>query len=89
MTPTEVAASSAHGAAKLFPAHVGGPAYLTSLLAVMPGRRLVPTGGIALADVPAWLAAGAYAVGVGSDLLAHDDLEAAFRRAVGARLRPL
>jgi 2-keto-3-deoxy-6-phosphogluconate aldolase len=34
----------------------------------------VPTGGIALRDAATWLAAGAIAVGVGSDLLAADDM---------------
>lgn len=67
-TPTEVLASAAHGIAKLFPAHLGGPRYLRSLLAVVPGARIIPTGGIALGDVDEWIAAGAFAVGVGSAL---------------------
>lgn len=73
-TPAEVAAAAALGPAKLFPAHVGGPAYLRSLLAVLPGAAIVATGGIALSDVPDWLAAGAVAVGVGSDLTASGDI---------------
>ncbi len=68
-TPGEVAAAVGRGMAKLFPAHVGGPSYLRSLLPVLPGAVIVPTGGIGLADVPQWLAAGAPAAGVGSDLL--------------------
>jgi 2-dehydro-3-deoxyphosphogluconate aldolase / (4S)-4-hydroxy-2-oxoglutarate aldolase len=83
MSVGEVLAAAEYGVAKLFPAHVGGVAYLRSLLAIAPGAQLVPTGGIALADVPAWLAAGAVAVGVGRDLLAADDLAAAVRQAVG------
>ncbi|HCT75611.1 MAG TPA: aldolase [Micromonosporaceae bacterium] len=67
-TPAEVAAAASRGIAKLFPAHVGGPTYLKSLLAVLPGAQIMPTGGIKLADVSSWLAAGAIAVGVGSDL---------------------
>jgi 2-dehydro-3-deoxyphosphogluconate aldolase/(4S)-4-hydroxy-2-oxoglutarate aldolase len=39
------------------------------MLAVLPGATVIPTGGIALPDVPDWLAAGAAAVGIGSDLL--------------------
>jgi 2-dehydro-3-deoxyphosphogluconate aldolase/(4S)-4-hydroxy-2-oxoglutarate aldolase len=78
-TPGEVAAAAAQGIAKLFPAHVGGPAYLRSVLAVLPGARIVPTGGIALSDVPAYLAAGAYAVGVGSDLVRAADPAKAVR----------
>jgi 2-dehydro-3-deoxyphosphogluconate aldolase / (4S)-4-hydroxy-2-oxoglutarate aldolase len=68
-TPAELAAGTARGPAKLFPAHVGGVTYLRSMLAVLPGAAIVPTGGIALPQVPDWLAAGAAAVGVGSDLL--------------------
>ncbi len=71
-TPSEVAAAASQGVAKLFPAHVAGPAYLRSLLAVVPGARVVPTGGIPLDDVPRWLAAGAFAVGVGNDLFSGD-----------------
>ncbi len=73
-TPAEVAAAAQFGPAKLFPAHVGGPSYLRSLLAVIPGAAIVPTGGIGLAAVPQWLAAGAIAVGVGSDLTAGGDI---------------
>jgi 2-dehydro-3-deoxyphosphogluconate aldolase/(4S)-4-hydroxy-2-oxoglutarate aldolase len=75
LTPGEVAQAAGHGVAKLFPAHVGGVSYLRSLLAVLPGARIMPTGGIGVADVPAWLAAGALAVGVGSDLYGADDLD--------------
>jgi len=67
-TPAELAAATARGVAKLFPAHVGGVAYLKSLLAVLPGARIMPTGGIKLDQVAQWLAAGAFAVGVGSEL---------------------
>ena len=73
-TPTELAAVGAGRVAKLFPAHVGGPAYLRSLRATMPDLRLVPSGGISLGDVPEWLGAGAYAVAVGSDLTAAPEL---------------
>ncbi|MBO0678486.1 bifunctional 4-hydroxy-2-oxoglutarate aldolase/2-dehydro-3-deoxy-phosphogluconate aldolase [Mycolicibacterium sp. S2-37] len=68
-TPGEIAAAADAGLAKLFPAHVGGPAYLRTLLAVLPGAAVVPTGGIGLDDVGSWLAAGATAVGVGSALV--------------------
>jgi 2-dehydro-3-deoxyphosphogluconate aldolase/(4S)-4-hydroxy-2-oxoglutarate aldolase len=78
-TPAEVAAASARGIAKLFPAHVGGPAYLRSVLAVLPGARIVPTGGIALTEVRDYLRAGAYAVGVGSDLVKAADPAKAVR----------
>ncbi|MFC7328666.1 bifunctional 4-hydroxy-2-oxoglutarate aldolase/2-dehydro-3-deoxy-phosphogluconate aldolase [Marinactinospora rubrisoli] len=74
-TPGEVAAAlRAGGAAKLFPAHVGGPRYLRGLLDVLPGARIVPTGGISVAEAGEWLAAGALAVGVGRALLDDPDL---------------
>ncbi len=79
LTPGELAAAASRGVAKLFPAHVGGVAYLSSVLAVLPGARIVPTGGIALSEVPAWLRAGAFAVGVGRDLAEHPDPGAAIR----------
>ena len=68
-TPAEVLAAADTGIAKLFPAHAVGPRYLRSVLAVAPpDTRVVPTGGIGLDDVEDWLAAGAFAVGVGSEL---------------------
>lgn len=80
-TPAEIAAVASRGPAKLFPASVGGPSYVRSLLAVLPGARIVPTGGVGLADVGAYLDAGAFAVGVGSELTAPGD--------VGERARAL
>ncbi|MCX4529719.1 MULTISPECIES: bifunctional 4-hydroxy-2-oxoglutarate aldolase/2-dehydro-3-deoxy-phosphogluconate aldolase [unclassified Streptomyces] len=79
-TPGEIAAAArGAGAAKVFPAHVGGPAFLRSLKAVLPTALLIPTGGITPAEVPAWLAAGAAAVGIGSGLpTAPSDLTAVF-----------
>jgi 2-dehydro-3-deoxyphosphogluconate aldolase / (4S)-4-hydroxy-2-oxoglutarate aldolase len=76
LTPTEVLAAAEHGVAKLFPAHVGGVSYLRSLLAVAPNARIMPTGGIPLASAADWLAAGAFAVGIGSDLTAPGDIAA-------------
>ena len=74
LTPTEVLDAASRGIAKLFPAHVGGVGYLKSLLAIAPDARIMPTGGIALTEVAAWLSAGAVAVGIGSDLTAAGDI---------------
>jgi 2-dehydro-3-deoxyphosphogluconate aldolase/(4S)-4-hydroxy-2-oxoglutarate aldolase len=68
-SPGEVAAGVARGPVKIFPAHVGGPSYITDLARVLPAAVLVPTGGIALEEVTDWLQAGAAAVGLGSALL--------------------
>ena len=81
-TPAELADAAARGPVKLFPAHLGGPAYLRSVLAVLPQARIVPTGGIRLSEVGAWLDAGAVAVGVGSDLSAPGDVGARVQAAL-------
>jgi 2-dehydro-3-deoxyphosphogluconate aldolase / (4S)-4-hydroxy-2-oxoglutarate aldolase len=83
-TPGEVLAAADRGIAKLFPAHVGGTALLRSILALSPGARIVPTGGIGLADVPAWLDAGAYAVGIGSELRPDPGVAAVLRDTLAA-----
>ena len=83
-TPGEVLAAADRGIAKLFPAHVGGTALLRSILALSPGARIVPTGGIGLADVPAWLDAGAYAVGIGSELRPDPEVAAVLRDTLAA-----
>jgi 2-dehydro-3-deoxyphosphogluconate aldolase/(4S)-4-hydroxy-2-oxoglutarate aldolase len=71
-TPTEV--MRAHGmgvnAVKLFPASLGGPAYIRSLLGPLTHVPLVPTGGIAIQEVPAYLAADAASVGLGGAAMA-------------------
>jgi 2-dehydro-3-deoxyphosphogluconate aldolase/(4S)-4-hydroxy-2-oxoglutarate aldolase len=78
-TPAELAAATAAGVAKLFPAGTVGPAHLKAVLDVLPGARIIPTGGITLATAGEWLAAGAFAVGVGSDLATSPDAPARLR----------
>jgi 2-dehydro-3-deoxyphosphogluconate aldolase/(4S)-4-hydroxy-2-oxoglutarate aldolase len=70
-TPTEVLGAWRSGASavKIFPAAVAGPAYLRHLAGPLPDIPLMPTGGIDLADVAEYVAAGAVAVGLGSPLL--------------------
>ena len=67
-TVTEVIQAMEMGAdaVKVFPAPT--PQWVKDVLAVLPHAPLVPTGGVAPADVPAWLKAGAVACGVGSAL---------------------
>lgn len=71
LSPTEVISAEAGGAAaiKLFPASVGGPAYLRALRDPFPLVPFVPVGGVDADAAQAYLAAGAVAVGVGSPLL--------------------
>jgi 2-dehydro-3-deoxyphosphogluconate aldolase/(4S)-4-hydroxy-2-oxoglutarate aldolase len=71
LTPTEVLAAHQAGSPliKIFPIEsMGGPRYLKMLRDPMPFLRFFPTGGVTLADTPAYLAAGAVAVGVGTAL---------------------
>ena len=79
-TPGELAAATAVGVAKLFPASTAGTRHLKAVLDVLPGARIIPTGGIALDQVGDWLAAGAYAVGVGTDLATRPDAAEVLRR---------
>ena len=76
-TPTECVQVQESGAdhVKLFPADTLGPGYMKALRAPLPGLRLVPTGGIGLGNVAAFLQAGAVAVGVGSTLLTPEILD--------------
>jgi 2-dehydro-3-deoxyphosphogluconate aldolase/(4S)-4-hydroxy-2-oxoglutarate aldolase len=67
-TPAEIADAARRGPAKVFPAHVGGPAFVRSLLAVLPDAQLIPTGGILPEQAGGYLKAGALAVGIGSGL---------------------
>ncbi|MBT2468277.1 bifunctional 4-hydroxy-2-oxoglutarate aldolase/2-dehydro-3-deoxy-phosphogluconate aldolase [Streptomyces sp. ISL-66] len=84
-TPGEIASAvRSAGAAKVFPAHVGGPQFIRSLKAVLPDALIIPTGGIRPGEVRDWLAAGAAAVGIGSGLPADPgELAAVFADLAG------
>ncbi|MCP2341134.1 bifunctional 4-hydroxy-2-oxoglutarate aldolase/2-dehydro-3-deoxy-phosphogluconate aldolase [Actinomadura rupiterrae] len=71
LTPTEVWDAHRAGAPfiKIFPASSVGPEYVAALRQPFPELRYVPVGGIGLDQAPAYLAAGAVAVGVGSPLV--------------------
>ena len=70
LTPTEVGHALAAGAqvVKLFPASTGGLRHYRALLGPFPELQVIPTGGIDAAAAGEWLAAGAVAVGAGSEL---------------------
>lgn len=70
-TPTEILSAWEHGAdfVKLFPAEVGGPAYLKAVRAPLPQVKLIPVGGVTLETAGPFLRAGAAALGVGSNLV--------------------
>lgn len=84
LTPTEVHAAFAAGATavKLFPAGIGGPAYVKDLLGAFPEIPLIPSGGVSERNAREYLAAGAVAVYAGRSLVppelaaagAHDEI---------------
>lgn len=80
LTPSDVMIARGLGAEalKLFPASVGGPAYLKALLAPFPTTQFLPTGGVTPENAAEWFAAGAIAVGAGGSL-APGTLEAGNR----------
>ena len=72
LTPTEIVTAWQAGAdvVKVFPANsMGGASYLKSIKAPLPQVELIPTGGVSLATAEDFLRAGAFALGVGADLV--------------------
>jgi 2-dehydro-3-deoxyphosphogluconate aldolase/(4S)-4-hydroxy-2-oxoglutarate aldolase len=72
LTPTEVVAAWQAGAdaVKIFPCSaLGGAKYLKSLKAPLPQVEMIPTGGVSLATAAEFIEAGAFALGVGADLV--------------------
>jgi 2-dehydro-3-deoxyphosphogluconate aldolase/(4S)-4-hydroxy-2-oxoglutarate aldolase len=72
LTPTEIVTAWQAGAdvIKVFPASaMGGAKYLKTLKAPLPQIELIPTGGVSLATAKDFLEAGAFALGVGADLV--------------------
>jgi 2-dehydro-3-deoxyphosphogluconate aldolase / (4S)-4-hydroxy-2-oxoglutarate aldolase len=72
LTPTELMNAQENGArlVKIFPCgNVGGAKYLKSLRAPFPAAALIPTGGVNAANAVDFIAAGAFALGVGADLV--------------------
>ena len=85
LTPTEIVTAWKAGASavKVFPANsVGGASYLKSIKAPLPQIELLPTGGVNLDTAADFIKAGAFALGVGADLV---DL-AALRRGDAAAI---
>ena len=68
-TEAETACAAGSRLLKLFPANIGGPAYLKALRAPLDDVQFVPTGGIGPDNATAWATAGAAALGVGSSLV--------------------
>jgi 2-dehydro-3-deoxyphosphogluconate aldolase/(4S)-4-hydroxy-2-oxoglutarate aldolase len=72
LTPTELMNAQEQGArlVKIFPCgNVGGAKYLRALKGPFPNASLIPTGGVNAANAGEFIAAGAFALGVGADLV--------------------
>lgn len=75
-TPTEIVMAMDAGAdaVKLFPATSLGPSYVKAVRAPLSHLRLIPTGGVTPEVAQQYRAAGAWAVGIGSELLGKEIL---------------
>jgi 2-dehydro-3-deoxyphosphogluconate aldolase/(4S)-4-hydroxy-2-oxoglutarate aldolase len=71
LSPTEIVTARARGASvvKLFPASVGGPAYLKAVRDPLPDVPILAVGGVGLEEARAFLQVGALGVGVGGPLV--------------------
>lgn len=88
-TPTEILTAWEAGAdmVKLFPADIGGPAYLKAIKAPLPQVRIAPTGGVDADNAGDFIRAGSDALGVGSALINNKLLEAGDFVAITERAR--
>lgn len=80
-TETEIATAEEHGAeiCKIFPGEaVGGPSFISAVMAPCPWHRLLPTGGVDAteASIGEWIKAGAAAIGMGSKLITASAVKA-------------
>ena len=75
-TPSEIleAFSAGADAAKLFPASVLGLEFVRAMRGPIPEARLIPTGGVTASTAADYIAAGAWAIGVGSELVGREVL---------------
>ncbi len=78
-TPSEVQLARSCGVLeqKLFPSReLGGTAFVSAMAGPFPDVQFVPSGGVSIADVDPYLAAGALGVGIGSELTAPGGAQA-------------
>ena len=70
LTPSEVFQAYTLGSSivKIFPGSLTGPGYIKALRGPFPYIPMMPTGGVSLENIGEWFAAGAVAVGAGSEL---------------------
>lgn len=90
LTPTEILTAWEAGAdaVKVFPCSaMGGAKYIKALKAPFPQIELFPTGGVNLDTIADFLAAGAFAAGVGSELVDNKALAAGHYHVITERAR--
>ncbi len=88
-TPTEIQTAWEMGAdaVKVFPARELGPTYIKDVLAPLPHLRLVPTGGVNADNASAYRKAGAFTLGIGSNLVQRKDVETGNWQAITQRAK--
>jgi 2-dehydro-3-deoxyphosphogluconate aldolase/(4S)-4-hydroxy-2-oxoglutarate aldolase len=69
-TVTEITEALKQGVdvVKVFPGHVVGAGFISSIKGPLPNVNLMPTGGVNLENINHWFDKGAFAVGVGGEL---------------------
>jgi 2-dehydro-3-deoxyphosphogluconate aldolase / (4S)-4-hydroxy-2-oxoglutarate aldolase len=78
LTPTEVSTAWQSGAdfIKVFPcAAMGGPRYIRSLRAPLPAIPLIASGGVNQVNAVDYIAGGAVALGIGTELIPQEAVE--------------
>lgn len=91
LSPTEILTAWEMGAdaVKVFPASLGGPAYIKDIKAPLPQIRLVAVGGVDSSNTSDFIRAEADAVGVGSALVSSELLRTGDFSAITERAREL
>ena len=74
-TPTEIVAAWDAGDdfVKVFPATIGGAAYIKAVRGPLPQIRMLAVGGVNLENTKDFMAAGACGIGVGNSLISGSD----------------
>ncbi len=90
-TTSEISQAQALGCdlTKVFPGDVYGPAFVKNVMAPMPWTKIMVTGGVAPTreSLEAWFAAGAFCVGMGSQLFPKAWVEGAQWQAISDKCR--
>jgi len=78
LTPTEILTAWEAGAqiVKVFPARVFGPAYIKDIKGPLAQIELMPVGGVSLDNAAEFIKCGAFALGVGSEMVSRTKVAA-------------